>query len=113
MNEIPGVIVADDADQTRNYESQTVPAGMMEKIALTIVCSVLFALLTFWFSEAVFRKSPTGRYLQRHWMGWSDVAKGISGSPVYKINAWVYEGLDLEVALLLHPASVMRTFCRK
>ena len=101
LGEIPGVIVADDFDQLRENVAQANPPKLMKKLANAVGYSFLFALLTFWFSETAFRESSTDRFSQRHWTGWVDAAKGISGGkewggPIYKINAWAYDELALE-----------------
>ncbi len=101
VGEIPGVIVADDFDQLRENVAQANPPKLLKKLANAVGYSFLFALLTFWFSETAFRESSPDRFSQRHWTGWVDAAKGISGGmkrggPIYKINAWVYHELELE-----------------
>ncbi len=101
LGEIPGVIVADDFDQLRENVAQTNPPKLLKKLANAVGYSFLFALLTFWFSETVFRESSPDQFSQSHWTGWVDAAKGISagmssGGPIYKINAWVYHELKLE-----------------
>ena len=101
LDEIPGVIVADDFDQLRENVAQANPPKLLKKVANAVGYSFLFALLTFWFSETVFRESSPERFSQRHWTGWVDAAKGVSagmkrGGPIYKVNAWVYHELKLE-----------------
>lgn len=101
LGEISGVIIADDFDQLRENVAQANPPKLLKKLANAVGYSFLFALLTFWFSETAFRKSSTDRFSQRHWTGWVDAAKGISGAkewggPIYKINAWAYDELELE-----------------
>ena len=101
LGEIPGVIVADDFDQLRENVAQANPPKLLKKLANAVGYSFLFALLTFWFSETVFRESSPERFSQRHWTGWVDAAKGVSagmkrGGPIYKVNAWVYHELKLE-----------------
>lgn len=101
LDEIPGVIVAEDFDQLGGNVAQANPPKLLKKVANVVGYSFLFALLTFWFSETVFRESSPERFSQLHWTGWVDAAKGISagmstGGPIYKINAWVYHELKFE-----------------
>ena len=101
LGEISGVIIADDFDQLRENVAQANPPKLLKKLANAVGYSFLFALLTFWFSETAFRKSLTDRFSQRHWTGWVDAAKGISGKkewggPIYEINAWAYDELEIE-----------------
>lgn len=76
--------------------------SIMLKCTKVIGCSVLFAILTFWFSEAVFRPpSTTDSESMLNWTGWLDVAKGESrgaskGGPIYKINRWIYDEFDID-----------------
>ena len=101
LSEIPSVIFADDFDQLRKNVAQANPPNLLKKLTNAVRYSFLFALLTFWFSETAFRESSTDHFSQSHWTGWVDVTKGISGGmssggPIYKINAWVYHGLEIE-----------------
>ena len=79
LNEIPSVIVTgDESTPTQNTESQIKPKGIKKKIFLSIGYSVLFAILTFWMSEATFRPPSTDREIDRDWSGWVKVISGES-----------------------------------
>ena len=68
-----------------NDECSKYNLGIKKKIFLSIGYSVLFAILTFWMSEATFRPPSTDQESDRDWSGW---VKVISGESEGGYNTW-------------------------
>ena len=100
-----------EVSELQNVEAYPSPMSDTPSWKKVIGCSVLFAILTFWFSEVVFRPAPSAnpREYRGEWKGWIKVISGQSqvehgpwsadsykyAGPVYHFVQKFYNELDI------------------
>ena len=101
-----------EVPELQDVEAHPSPMSDTPSWKKIIGCSVLFAILTFWFSEAVFRPAPSAnpRESSGGWKGWIKVISGNSNGsfnrwhgnsfnnvgPVYLFVRAFYDDLDID-----------------